>query len=124
MILKAFLVIFGCLFLGEIFIHLTNLPLPPSVIGLLLLFGALQTDLVKLDTVQSLAKTLLDYLVLMVVPACISIMQYLNIIRRDAWILIVATVVSTFLVLIVTGKSYEWLRIWQKRHAKGSDDGL
>lgn len=117
MILKAFLVIFGCLFLGEIFIHLTALPLPPSVIGLLILFGALQAGVIKLETVQTLAKVLLDYLVLMVVPACISIMQYLDIIRRDAWILVVATVISTFLVLIVTGKSYEWLRVWQKhRH--------
>lgn len=118
MILKAFLVIFGCLFLGQIFIYLTNLPLPPSVIGLLILFGALQSGVVKLKTVQTLAKTLLDYLVLMVVPACISIMQYLDIIRRDAWVLIVATFISTFLVLVVTGKSYEWLRIWQKRHAQ------
>lgn len=118
MILKAFLVIFGCLFLGQIFIYLTNLPLPPSVIGLLILFGALQSGVVKLKTVQTLAKTLLDYLVLMVVPACISIMQYLDIIRRDAWVLIFATFVSTFLVLVVTGKSYEWLRIWQKRHAQ------
>lgn len=117
MILKAFLVIFGCLFLGEIFIYLTDLPLPPSVIGLLILFGALQMGVIKLETVQALAKVLLDYLVLMVVPACISIMQYLDIIRRDAWILVVATVISTFLVLIVTGKSYEWLRVWQKhRH--------
>lgn len=118
MILKAFLVIFGCLFLGQIFIYLTNLPLPPSVIGLLILFGALQSGVVKLKTVQTLAKTLLDYLVLMVVPACISIMQYLDIIRRDAWVLIFATFISTFLVLVVTGKSYEWLRIWQKRHAQ------
>lgn len=118
MILKAFLVIFGCLFLGEVFIYLTALPLPPSVIGLLILFGALQSGWVKLQTVQALAKTLLDYLVLMVVPACISIMQYLDIIYREAWILIVATVISTFLVLMTTGKSYEWLRVWQKRHAK------
>lgn len=122
MILKAFLVIFGCLFLGEIFIHLTALPLPPSVIGLLILFGALQAGVIKLETVQTLAKVLLDYLVLMVVPACISIMQYLDIIRRDAWILVVATVISTFLVLIVTGKSYEWLRVWQKhRHRQGGE---
>lgn len=119
MILKAFLIIFGCVFLGEIFIALTKLPLPPSVIGLLILFVALQTGAVKLQSVQPLAKTLLDYLVLMVVPACISIMQYLQIIRADLWVLIVATTVSTVLVLVTVGKSYEWLRVWQKaRHQK------
>lgn len=120
MILKAFLIIFGCVFLGEVFIALTQLPLPPSVIGLIILFAALQSGVVKLESVQALAKTLLDYLVLMVVPACISIMQYLDIIRADLGVLIVATALSTLLVLIVTGKSYEWLRVWQKNRAQAS----
>lgn len=121
MILKAFLIIFGCVFLGEVFIALTGLPLPSSIIGLIILFGALQSGLVKLDTVQSLASTLLDYLVLMVVPACISIMQYMDIIRADLWVLMSASVISTLLVLIITGKSYEGLRHWQKakQHKQG-----
>ncbi|OOR88080.1 murein hydrolase regulator LrgA [Moraxella caviae] len=118
MILKAFLVVFACLFLGEIFIWLTDLPLPPSVIGLLILFALLQTGVVPLATVQQLARTMLDYLVLIIVPVCISLMQYLDIIKSDAWILIVATSLSTLLVLIVTGKVYAVLRAWQKsRHA-------
>lgn len=125
MILKAFLIIFGCVFLGEIFIAITKLPLPSSVIGLLILFGGLQMGVIKLESVQVLAKTLLDYLVLMVVPACISIMQYLDIIRADLWVLIVATAVSTVLVLVVTAKSYEWLRVWQKRrHTTQNKEGV
>lgn len=123
MILKAFLIIFGCVFLGEIFITLTRLPLPPSVIGLIILFGALQVGVVKLEMVQSLAKTLLDYLVLMVVPACISIIQYLDIIQEDLGVLIGATAISTLLVLIVTGKSYEWLRHAQKARHQGRNQG-
>lgn len=117
MILKAFLIVFACVFLGEIFIYFTNLPLPPSIIGLLILFFGLQSGLIKLESVQVLAKTLLDYLVLMVIPACISIMQYLDIIRADLWVLVVATTISTFLVLITTGKTYEWLRWYQKNQA-------
>lgn len=119
MILKAFLIIFGCVFLGEVFIALTGLPLPPSVIGLIILFGALQTGVVQLDVVQGLAKTLLDYLVLMVVPACISIMQYLNVIWEDLGVLIGASTISTLLVLVVTSKSYQWLRHVQKARYQG-----
>lgn len=114
MILKAFLLVFGCLFLGEVFIRLTHLPLPASIIGLLLLFFALQTGVVELKTVQSLAKIMLDYLVLMVVPACISIMQYLDIIQKELWILLLATSLSTFLVLIATGRTYQVIRYLQK----------
>lgn len=119
MILKAFLIIFGCVFLGEVFIALTGLPLPPSVIGLIILFGALQAGVVQLDAVQGLAKTLLDYLVLMVVPACISIMQYLNVIWEDLGVLIGASTISTLLVLVVTSKSYQWLRHVQKARHQG-----
>lgn len=114
MILKAFLVVFGCLFLGEVFIRLMHLPLSASIIGLLLLFFALQTGVVELKTVQSLAKIMLDYLVLMVVPACISIMQYLDIIQKELWILLLATSLSTFLVLIATGRTYQIVRYLQK----------
>ncbi|USZ14535.1 CidA/LrgA family protein [Moraxella sp. FZLJ2107] len=116
MILKAFLVIFGCLFIGQVVIALTDLPLPPSIIGLVVLFIALQTGVVQLATVEKLAKVLMDYLVLLVIPACISIMQYLDIIRDDLWVLIVAVSLSTVLVLISTAGSYTWLRKLQKSH--------
>lgn len=114
MILKAFLVVFGCVFLGEMFVFFTKLPLPPSIVGLLILFLALQTGVVRLATVQKLSKTLLDYLVLLVIPACISMMQHLEMIYNDFWVLFVATTLSTFLVLVSTSKSYEWLRAKQK----------
>lgn len=122
MLLKALLIIFACLFVGQLIVVGLDLPLPASVIGLLLLFICLQTGLVKLSAVEKLAKIMLDHLVLLVIPACISIMQYLDVIADDAWILIVATVVSTFLVLVVTGTSYEWLRRLQKS-IKGGKNG-
>lgn len=126
MILKAILVVFGCLFIGQVIIALTDLPLPPSVIGLVVLFLALQSGLVKLATVEKLAKVLMDYLVLLVIPACISIMQYLDIIRDDLRVLLVGVGVSTVLVLISTAGSYTWLRKLQKSrhraHQSGVDD--
>lgn len=112
--LLGFLIVFGCLFVGEIVIYFTKLPLPPSIIGLILLFVLLQTGVVKLATVQSLAKTLMDYLAFLVVPACISIMQYLDIIQADFWAIIIATSISTLIVMAVTGQTHRLLRIWTK----------
>lgn len=122
MVLKAILVVFACLFIGQLVVAWLDLPLPPSVIGLLILFGLLQSGVVKLATMEKLAKVLLDYLVLLVVPACISIMQYLGVIRDDLWVLIVAVSVSTMLVLITTAGSYGWLRRWQKQANKGQNN--
>lgn len=118
MILKAIMIVFGCLFLGQVIVGLFDLLLPPSVVGLILLFLALQVGIVKLATIEKLAKVLMDYLVLLVVPACISIMQYLDIIRDDFWVLIIGVSVSTILVLLTSAGSYTWLRKLQKSHAQ------
>lgn len=94
-------------------VRVAHLPLPASIIGLLLLFALLQMGVVKKEAVEQVAKFMLDHLVLLVIPACVSIMQYMDIIRQDLWVLLVATIVSTFLVLLVTGKTHEWVRKWQ-----------
>lgn len=113
--LLGFLIIFGCLFVGEIVIHLTKLPLPPSIIGLLLLFMLLSFKKVSLAQVQQVAGTMLNYLAFMVVPICISIMQYLDIIKADALPLLAGTVISTLLVLLVTAKTHGLVRRYVKK---------
>lgn len=113
--LIGFLIVFGCLFVGEMVIFVTKLPLPPSIIGLLVLFGLLQSGIVKLSMVQDLAKTLLDYLAFLVVPVCISIMQYLDVIG-DEWVaILLGTCVSTFIVIAVTGYTHSVVRSYLKR---------
>lgn len=108
--LTGLLIIFGCLFVGQVVIAATGLPLPPSIIGLLLLFLLLSLNKVSLERVQPIAKTMLDYLAFMIVPACISIMQYLDVIKMDAIPLIVGTTLSTILVLLVTAKTHQLVR--------------
>lgn len=120
--LLGFLIVFGCLFVGEVVIFLTDLPLPPSIIGLLVLFGLLQSGIVKLTMVQELAKTMLDYLAFMVVPACIAIMQYLDVIGKAWASILLATSLSTLLVIVVTGYTHRLVRSHLKNKAGGAGD--
>lgn len=110
MIVRGLLIIFACLLVAEGIVRVLQLPLPASIIGLLLLFGLLQTGVVAKQWVEQVAKFMLDYLVLMVIPACVSIMQYLHIIAQELWVLLLATIISTVLVLLVTGKTHQLLR--------------
>ena len=52
-------VLFGCLALGELIVHLTGVKLPSSIIGMLLLAFFLKVGWVKLKWVQGLS----DFLV-------------------------------------------------------------
>ncbi len=117
--LKGLLIIFGCLAIGEAVIHLTQVSLPSGVIGLAVLFGLLQSGMVKLEAVKEVARTLLDYLVFLILPACVSVMQYLDIIKADLLVLILATTLSTLLVLLVTGKTHTWVRLYLKKYKGG-----
>lgn len=116
--LTGLLIILGCLFVGEAVITVTKLPLPPSIIGLLLLFTLLKVGLVKVERVQSIAKTLLDYLAFLILPACVSLMQYFDIIKADLWAILSATIIGTLIVLFVTGHSYQWTLTWSKAWQK------
>lgn len=115
--LLGFLIVFGCLLVGELVIGLTKLPLPPSIIGLLCLFALLSFKKVTLPQVQPLSQTMLTYLAFMVVPACISIVQYLDVVQQDGLAIVVGTVISTLLVLWVTSSVHSLTRLYLKKHA-------
>ena len=52
-------ILFGCLALGELIIYLTHIPLPSSILGMLLLTFFLKAGWIKLQWVQGLS----DFLV-------------------------------------------------------------
>lgn len=108
--IRALSIIFGFLALGEAFIHFSGLPLPGSIIGMGLLFAALQAGWVKASWLQQIVDVLMGNLALFLVPPCVAVMSYLDVVGRDFVSIFTATIVSTFLVLFVTGKVHELAR--------------
>ncbi len=96
-------ILFGCLAAGELIVYLTGLKLPSSILGMLLLTLLLKLKWIKLEWVQGLSDFLVANLGFFFVPPGVALMLYLDIIRKE-WLPIVASVViSTVLVLVVTG---------------------
>ncbi len=92
--------------IGEILAHLLNLPIPGPVIGMALLLATLSLrgqDAPPLSAaLQQTARTLLQHLSLLFVPAGTGVMLYLDLIA-DEWLPIgVALVSSTMLALAMT----------------------
>lgn len=103
-------VLFGCLALGELIVWLTGVKLPSSIIGMLLLTAALQAGWVKLNWVKGISDFLVSNLGFFFVPAGVALMLYFDIIARELWPIVIATCVSTMLVLVVTGHVHQWVR--------------
>lgn len=101
--IRQLAIIFGCLALGELVIYLTHIPLPSSIVGMLLLALSLKLKVIKLEWVQSISDFLVGNIGFFFVPPGVAIMLYFDIIKAEFWPIVVASVVSTVLVLAVTG---------------------
>jgi len=90
-------------FVGESLATLLGLPIPGNVIGMALLLAALAAGWVRLEWLQEAAELLLSYMAMFFVPAGVGVMLYFGLIGRE-WLPIVAgTLISTFVVMAVTG---------------------
>ena len=96
-------VLFGCLALGELLVSVTGVKLPSSIIGMLLLAFFLKVGWVKLNWVQGLSDFLVANLGFFFVPPGVALMLYFDVIEAQFWPIVIATVVSTMMVLVVTG---------------------
>lgn len=80
-----------------------------NVIGMLLLFLALNLKIVKAETVRPAARFLLGAMALFFVPFGVGLMVSYRTILDNLWAIVVSGVVSTMLVLLTTGWLFQLL---------------
>lgn len=102
-ILLQIIIIYGYLLLGEAFVTLFAIPLPGSIIGLVLLFISLYFKWIKLNWVDTGAKFLTAELLLFFIPSAVGIVNYQNIISFVGVKLIIIILASTLIVMATTG---------------------
>ena len=103
-------ILFGCLALGELIVFLTGIKLPSSIIGMLLLTLFLKLGWIKLEWVQGLSNFLVANLGFFFVPPGVALMLYFDIIAAEFWPIVIATLISTILVLVTTGWVLQLIR--------------
>ena len=103
-------IIFGCLALGELIVWLTGVKLPSSIIGMILLATFLKLKVIKLRQVEGIANFLVKNLGFFFVPSAVSLMLYFDIIKAEWLPIVVASALSTVLVIVVTGWIHQLMR--------------
>lgn len=113
--IKQVLIILAFSLLGEALQALIPLPIPAAIYGLVLLFVALCTGLLKQEHIADTADFLIGIMPLLFVAPAVKIMAYWGLIK-EAWLPICAIVViSTFVVFAVSGLLTKWLSKGGKR---------
>lgn len=114
--IRAFTIIFACLAAAELLIYFTNIKLPPSIVGLLILFTLLQTGKVKAEWFKPITDFLMGNLMLFIIPPCVALVEHLDLLAKDAWVIIISAAGSSILVMFATAKTHEWLRKRKPEH--------
>lgn len=108
-------IIFLFLALGELTVWLTGVPIPSSIVGMLLLAASLQCGIVKLRQVEGAANFLTRNLGFFFVPAGVGVMNCLGLIADQFTAIVVATIGSTICIIFVTGWAHQLTRKAMRR---------
>lgn len=112
---KEIVIIFGITMVGELLNRWIPLPVPAGVYGLFILLALLCSGRLKVSDVSAVGNLLLDLMPLMFIPAAVGLLEKFGMLRAVLVPVLVITVLSTFIVMTVTGKVTEAVLHHQKK---------
>lgn len=101
--LRQFCIILIISFVGDLLHSVLPLPVPGSIYGILLMFALLKSGLLPLDAVKDTGKFLIEIMPVMFIPAAVGLVESWGLIGKSLGVYAVVTVVSTILVMAVSG---------------------
>ena len=107
--LKQFLIIILVSCIGELLYYLLPFPIPATIYGLLIMLGLLILKIVPLAAVKETAEFLIDIMAVMFIPAGVGLIVYWPQLKEFLIPICVIIVVSSILVMFVTGKTSDLL---------------
>lgn len=120
-ILRQMGIIFGILFGSHILQKSLGLPIPSTVIGMIILLICLFSGVIKLEMIEEVSKFLLDHLIFFFIPAGVGIMTSVDMIG-DKWLsILIVIVLSTIITMVVTGLTVQALAKKSKKKLKGEN---
>ena len=107
--LRGFLIIMAFLFLGKLISAYLPVPFPASIIGLILLFIALSTSLVKVEWITLSGDFILKYMALLFIPIGAGLVNYFDLLLSH-WLAIVCSLLfTTLFIMLVVGHFFQFL---------------
>lgn len=100
---RGMAVLLAFLYLGDALSSLLHLPLPGSVVGMVLLAVSLHRKWLPFEWVRPAAHLLIRHMSLLYIPPGVGVMAYFGLIRREWLPLVAAGVVGMVAVMLSVG---------------------
>lgn len=116
-IIKQIGIIFFVCWLSELIEIFMPFAFPASVIGMLVLLFCLLTGFLKIEHIQEKADFLLENMAFFFLPAGVSIMNYIDILKENALQILIICLVSTIVTFVATAYSVKFT-VWLMNRRK------
>jgi holin-like protein len=104
------MIILAAYFLGTIIQLALKLPIPGTVLGLILLFLALSFGIVKVEMIEDICDVLISHMSFLFIPAGVGLMTSFNLLKGKVIPFSFIIIITTFIVWIVTAYVVKFLR--------------
>ncbi len=101
--MRGWLILVGFYGLGAALHKWGHIPLPGSLIGMLLLALALNVGWVKLSAVEQASRFLLTHMLLFFIPIVVAVVPYVAVVRQQPWTIVLSLFLGTPLVILTAG---------------------
>jgi holin-like protein len=111
-----FAIILALCVIGDLLHDYLHLPIPGNVLGMVLLLILLLTGVIKLTMIEDVSNFMLKHLSFFFIPAAVGLITCFTILEGKWTALMFISVVSTFIIAVVTGMT---VQILMKRRQSG-----
>lgn len=108
--LQQLMIILGSYILGVVLQKAFNLPIPGTVLGLILLFLGLYSGIIKVEMVEDMCEILISHMSFLFIPAGVGLITSFNLLSGNIIKFSLVILLSTVIVWIVTGYVVKFLR--------------
>ena len=105
------LIIFGFSFIGNVISNLFGLPVPGPILGMILLFLALQFKLLEFRHVDEAGSFLINNMTILFLPAGVGIMAKWNLISHFWAQILLIVILALIINILILGKAVEWIKV-------------
>lgn len=105
---KQFLIILVINFVGIIIQTLFHLPLPGTILGMLILFILLWTKVLKIESVEKVCDFLILNMIIFFLPPAVELLEYMSLLKTGFIKILILLFVTTVITMVVTGKTVEF----------------
>lgn len=108
--LKQLMIILGAYLLGVILQKVFNMPIPGTVLGLIILFLGLYSGIIKVEMVEDMCEILISHMSFLFVPAGVGLITSFHLLKGNILAFSLIILISTIVVWVITAYVVKFLR--------------